>query len=57
MSEILMNKAFKASTKLEIKLQRIIKDFEYKTKTIVLLDVKVNKVKRGIAVDIDKSTL
>lgn len=53
----LIDKALKESAKLEFKMQKIIKDFEIKTKTIVLLNVKENKLKIGIAVDIDKSNL
>jgi len=57
MSNILMNKAIKSGKELEDKIEKIITDFESKTKTIVLLDVKENKLKIGLAVDIDKSTL
>jgi hypothetical protein len=57
MSNILMNKTIKSSKKLEHKIQKIITDFEAKTKTIVLLDIKGNKLKIGLAVNIDKSTL
>lgn len=57
MTNILMNKAIKSGKKLEDKIQEIIRDFEDKTKTIVLLDVKENKLKIGLVVDIDESTL
>lgn len=56
MSNVLMNKAMLSKNKLEIRLNKIIKDFELKTKTLILLDVKENKLTLGIAVDIDEST-
>ena len=40
-----MNKAIKSGKELEDKIEKIITDFESKTKTIVLLDVKENKLK------------
>lgn len=51
-----MNKAIESGKKLEDKIQKIITD-ESKTKTIVFLDIKENKFKIGLEVDIDKSTL
>ena len=56
MSNVLMNKAMLSKNKLEIRLNKIIKDFELKTKTLILLDVEENKLTLGIAVDIDEST-
>jgi hypothetical protein len=56
MSNVLIDKAIPVKNKLEIRLNKIIKDFELKTKTLILLDVKENKLTLGIAVDLDKST-
>jgi hypothetical protein len=53
----LLKKIDESTKILETKIQKIIDDFELKTNTKIILDVKNDKVEIGLAIDVDKSTL
>jgi hypothetical protein len=53
----LLKKVDKSTKMLETEIQKIIDDFESKTKTLVLLSTVNNKNKIALAFDLDKLTL